>query len=43
MSKKTFGVNNFVKKSTKKRKGRHSKRTNKNSKNFKRKRTRGQG
>ena len=35
MSKKTFGVNTYVKQTPRKRKGRHSKRPNKNTNNFK--------
>ena len=38
-----FGVSNYKKKPKIKRPGRVSKRPNKHSKNFKRKRTRGQG
>ena len=38
-----FGVSNYVKRTRKKRPGRHSKRPNKNTKEFHRKRYRGQG
>ena len=38
-----FGVNNYKKQTQRKRKGRISKRPNKHSKNFKKKRYRGQG
>lgn len=39
----TFGINTYTKRSTKKRPGRHSKSPNKNTKEFKAKRYRGQG
>jgi len=38
-----FGVNNYKKQTRRKRKGKISKRPNKHSKNFKRKKYRGQG
>ena len=39
----TFGINTYTKRSPKKRPRRHSKRPNKNTKEFKKKRYRGQG
>ena len=41
--KNTFGVNTYHKRTRKKRPGRHTKNPNKNTKEFKRKRYRGQG
>jgi len=38
-----FGVSNYIKKKPRKRPGRNSKRPNKHSKNFKKKKYRGQG
>ena len=38
-----YGVNNYIKQTKRKRKGRISKRPNKHSKNYKRKKYRGQG
>jgi hypothetical protein len=41
--KNIFGVNNYVKTTPRKRPGRHTKNPNKHSKEFKKKRYRGQG
>ena len=41
--KNTFGVNTYHKRTRKKRPGRHTKKPNKNTKEYKRKRYRGQG